>query len=58
MPFRFAVLSTFPPRQCGIATYCYDLLTHLPSLAKPEVIAICEEQKKNTNPIGFAREGR
>ena len=56
MPFRFAVLSTFPPRQCGIATYCYDLLTHLPSLAKPEVIAICEEQKKNTNPIGLCIE--
>ena len=49
MPFRFSVLSTFPPRQCGIATYCYDLLTHLPSLAKPEILAICEEKEQSTN---------
>lgn len=49
MPFRFSVLSTFPPRQCGIATYSYDLLTHLPSLAKPNVLAICEEESQPGN---------
>lgn len=54
MPFRFSVLSTFPPRQCGIATYCYDLLTHLPSLARPGVLALCEEEKNEpANPINF-----
>ncbi|HQD39673.1 MAG: glycosyltransferase [Firmicutes bacterium] len=56
MPFRFSVLSTFPPRQCGIATYCYDLLTHLPSLAKPEILAICEEKEQSTNQFKFSLE--
>jgi glycosyltransferase involved in cell wall biosynthesis len=53
MPFRFSVLSTFPPRQCGIATYCYDLLTHLPTLARPTVLALCEEQSEPAAPVGF-----
>lgn len=46
-----AVLTTYPPRECGIATYSKDLLEHLNSLFSSSYsVKICAINTENENP--------
>ena len=46
---RIAIIGTYPPRQCGIATFTHDLYQslcpHTPF--SPGIFAMCEESKSN-----------
>jgi glycosyltransferase involved in cell wall biosynthesis len=44
MKFPIAYISTYPPKQCGIATYTYDLLSSMPKEVKAKVVAITDQE--------------
>jgi glycosyltransferase involved in cell wall biosynthesis len=44
VPTNYAVLSTYPPTQCGLATFAKALLTHLPSRGdRVSVVRVLDE---------------
>lgn len=61
-PVKVAFISTYPPRQCGIATFCHDLLTSMENVyggaedngekSNFEVVALCSGDYK----LNYGRE--
>lgn len=52
MGLRFAVLSTYPSTQCGIATFAEALVTHLQRVgAHVGVVRIVDEPERSTLPV-------
>ena len=44
MPYNIRLVSTFPPRRCGIGTFCRDLASALAQAGRPAE-AIAEYQR-------------
>ena len=51
---RVAVLSTFPPRQCGLATFAFDLAVSLRASGVAEVQVVAVNRTIDSSEIGRA----